>query len=227
MLRDPDCLPGVAADIALNSTNAAPVIAVVSAFLRRTDELILEARRNGLHEESADYAKHVSTGEVECGADLLQTLKSWDVDAAMATPRRIGFTAEGSRLDAAPKLLDRNAVAEILKSSPVLIVPGYAAVDQAGDPVLLGRGGSDLTAVHLAARLECESVRLVKDVDAVYDRDPSRHESARRQLRLDYDAALKVAGKLIQPKSLLYAKQWNVRIEISALGEAPGTVIAA
>jgi len=227
VLRDADCLAGVAADIALNATNAAPVIVVVSAFAGRTDELCAEARRRGLDEASPAYADIIGAGEFECAVELLRVLKEWDVSATIATPRRICFTAEGPRCDAEPKLLDCNAVAGILERTPILIMPGFSAIDANGDPMLLGRGGSDLTAVHLAARMGSDTVRLIKDVDAVYDRDPNLHEGARRQLRLDYETALDIAGKLIQPKALLHARAHGVSIEIGALGEPPGTLISA
>jgi len=228
VLRSPDDIPIVAEDIADRASEGRHIVAVVSAFEGRTAQLIGAAESRALPDDSVAYAEFLAAGEYESAVALLRVLQGLAIEASIATARRIGFVATGPRTDANPVLLDQNAVVEILKTTPVLIVPGFSAVDADGDAVLLGRGGSDLTAVHIAARLNLPSVRLVKDVDAVYDRDPNAGPGARRLLKIDHETALQVGGKLIQPKALRYARSAGVAIEISALGQhAPGTLICS
>jgi homoserine dehydrogenase len=93
--------------------------------------------------------------------------------------------------------------------------------------VLLGRGGSDLTAVFLADALKAERVRLIKDVDGVYDCDPKRDGSALRFGRIGWDAARGVAGKLVQGRALDFAQAHAIEIEVGASGSAELTVIGA
>lgn len=226
MLRSEEDLPSVTDDIARQLSPGSCVIAVVSAFEGRTTALIELARIKGLSAQSAKYAKLVSAGEHESAAALHLALADKAISAEIGTPKRIGLLAEGARDDSDPVFLDRMAVAKALCEAPVLIVPGFCAVDLDGGLMLLGRGGSDLTAIHLAAGMGIEVARLVKDVDAVYDRDPNESSEANRLLRIDYEMALKVSGGLIQPKALRFAEKKGVAIEIGALGSAPGTLIA-
>ena len=202
------------------------LIIVVSAFEGRTSHLLSEARMFGLSEDHADFARHVCIGEVECAAALLGALKARRVDAVSGTPTRIGLRARGARTDAEPESLDRDAVLGLLSASPVMIVPGYSAIDERGETVLLGRGGSDLSAVHIAAQLGAARATLIKDVDAVYDRDPNTHADAIRLLSIDYAKALEIGGNLIQPKALRHAQAKGVAVEIAALGKPPGTIIS-
>jgi homoserine dehydrogenase len=109
----------------------------------------------------------------------------------------------------------------------VVLVPGYAAVcEDSGRIVLLGRGGSDLTAVFLAAELGVPSARLLKDVDGVYDVAPPARMS-RRYPRLHWDRALQVAGPLVQAKAVEAAQLRGVVIEVAALGADRASIIGA
>jgi len=225
VLRSVRDIGDVADDIlGLRGENGGLVV-VVSAFEGRTTHLMYEARALGLPAESSEFAGHVCVGEFECAAALLGALKARRVDAVVATPARIGFIASGERLDAEPESLDRATLQSILQTAPVLIVPGYSAVDLRGKTVLLGRGGSDLSAIFIAAALRIPAVRLVKDVDAVFDRDPNEHAEAQRLDYVSYDKALEIAGELIQPKALRHAREAGIAIEIAGLGKSAGTII--
>lgn len=227
VLRSPKDIGAVADDILSQRGAGDAFIVVVSAFEGRTTQLFEEARRLGLAEDRVEFAVHVSAGEYEAAAALLRALTARRTDAMVASPAQLGFVARGPRADGEPESLDCAAVRRLLRASPVLLIPGYSAVDADGQPILLGRGGSDLSAVHIGARLGARSVRLIKDVDAVYDRDPNQYTDAIRLPRISYDTALERAGKLIQPKALRYAAARALTIEIAALGKPAGTIIVA
>lgn len=218
-------IPAVVGDIHRLFNDAGRLVVVVSAFEGRTADLIAKAREGGLHPESPAYASFVSAGEHECAAVLKSALTNSGLESIVITPRRTGFIAEGPRDDAFPKLLDRNTVYKYLDATPILVLPGFCAIDRDGVPLLLGRGGSDISAVHMAAGLGVPCARLVKDVDAVYERDPNKFPGATRLLRIDYHTALIVGGDLIQPKALRYAAETGVAIELAAVGKPPGTLI--
>jgi homoserine dehydrogenase len=207
VLRGEGDIPRVAADIARQALNSVKLIVVVSAFEGRTAALIGMARERAIAPEAPAYARLVSSGEFESAAILCDALIKSGADARIATPRRIGLIAGGARDAASPLFLDRIAVIAAFGDSPVLIVPGFSAIDNKGEPVLLGRGGSDLTAVHIAASMDLKSVRLVKDVVGVFDRDPNIHANAQLLQLITHDEAIAIVGALIQPKALIYAKK--------------------
>lgn len=219
-------LVAVAADITQRARDFDNIVAVVSAFEGRTTQLIELARDHAIEIDSPDYAALAGAGELESATALQRVLLKRSIDASAIAAPHIGFIAEGPRDDADPKCLDRNAVTDLLDRNPVLIMPGFSAIDRNEEPILLGRGGSDLTAIHLAAGLGLDRARLVKDVDAVYDCDPNANAGAQRLRCIDYDTALEVAGELIQPKALRYAAERGVIVEIAALGAPPGTIIS-
>jgi homoserine dehydrogenase len=115
-----------------------------------------------------------------------------------------------------------------LQRRDVVIVPGFAAVGPSGDIVLLGRGGSDLTAAFLAGALGLGEATLLKDVDGVYDRDPALFgASALRFARIGWNKAAGVAGRLVQPKAIAFAAAHSTAIRIRRTGDARATVIGA
>jgi homoserine dehydrogenase len=133
--------------------------------------------------------------------------------------RELGIVAEGPLQDASPVRLASDALPKALERHRVVIVPGFGAVNPEGHVVLLGRGGTDLTAVFLASELGLTSARLVKDVDGVYDGDPAvLGDAAHRFGTLDWETARKVAGKLVQLRAIETAEKRGVTIEVSAIG---------
>lgn len=227
VLRTAGDLDPVAERILSIHAEGKPVVCVVSAFDGATEELIAEANANRLRETTADFAAAVAQGEFESAKALTRNVRARGGNARMMSPKEIEFLALGPRCDAWPAAVDENLIEAAICETPVIIVPGFSAVDNHGDFVLLGRGGSDLTAIEIAHALSVGRAHLVKDVDGVYNRDPNKHPDARRMSFLDYRAALSICGDLIQDKALVCAEKRRVDVLITSLENDQGTLISS
>lgn len=195
------------------------VVAAVSAYFGVTEELLSQAFENGIDPDSTEYAKLIASGELRSAKDLAAYLIQHNVRASCHSPKDLGFVAVGNRDSASPLSIDESKIRSALTSTLVIIVPGFSAVDETGDCVLLGRGGSDISAVFIAQALGLDSVRLFKDVDGLYDSDPNKFEDAARLDYVDYDTASDIGGELIQLEAINFAARKNVCIDIAALAK--------
>jgi homoserine dehydrogenase len=218
VLRSHADLPRVVHEIYRWYRDGASVIAVVSAIGGATEQLIQQSRELFPTPEPWATAELLATGERTSAALLGITLDRAGIPARVVNPREIGLEVKGHPLDGEPFAINTKHVRELLAEFPVLVVPGFFGTDAFGRTQLLGRGGSDLTAVFLAVSLGAERCRLLKDVDGVYESDPAVENShPRRFTALNYVDALKVAGKLIQPKAVAFLQNHQVRAEVAAL----------
>lgn len=203
------------------------VIAVVSAIGRTTNALIDEAADLSDAPEPHALAELLATGERHAAALLGIALDRAGVPVRVVDPRDIHLTAHGRPLDGEPVMVGHSRLEELLAATPVLVVPGFFGHDAQGRLQLLGRGGSDLTAVFLAAAANADRCRLIKDVDGVYECDPAeaRHRPPRRYASLDYATSLRVAASLVQPKAVRHLERRAGSVEIAALAQRHQTVI--
>lgn len=198
------------------------VLAVVSAFEGITDELmadVADALGADCPEATAAY---VATGEDRTAALLAGSLQISGIPSRIINPREIGLLAEGSSLESAPVRVDVAALDQLWSAYPVLVLPGFYGIDSQGRIALFGRGGSDLSALFLAATLGAEC-RLAKDVMGVYDADPASSRLAHRFSALSWERAIEVAGPLIQPKALTFAQSGALSFEVGRPNEATCT----
>jgi homoserine dehydrogenase len=136
---------------------------------------------------------------------LTLSLAAHGVPARLLPPEQFTLRAHGDPLDAEPHDFDAEVLRDVLAEVSAVVVPGFIAHDERNRTVLLGRGGSDFTALFLAARLGAQCT-LVKDVDGLYERDPATPGPApRRFTQVTWDEALRVAGRLVQPKTIRFA----------------------
>ena len=201
------------------------VVAVVSALAGETDALLNQGLRLG-GEQPLLLARVARTGELHSAALLTLALGQIGVRACTMDPHEMGLVAEGDPLDSTLTDLDADAVLAKLSSHDVLVVPGFTAGHATHGVVTLGRGGTDLTAVFFAARLDAHRVRLIKDVDGVYDEDPAKNPLAERFAQLSYADAARVSSGLVQEKAIHVAEKQDVLIEVAAMGSAEETTIA-
>lgn len=191
------------------------VVAVVSALQGRTDELLARCQAKAGSISPHATAAMASIGEHESAALLGVLLDRAGIPARTLTPSALELLATGDPLDADPVSLDTAPITRGLESDGVVVVPGYAAIDEQGRTVVLGRGGSDLTALLLAGKLGADKCRLLKDVDGLYERDPAK--PGPRPRRFDYatfDDALATDGSIVQHKALRFAKAANLPFEL-------------
>jgi homoserine dehydrogenase len=198
------------------------VLAVVSAFEGITDDLMAEvadALRADCPEATAHY---VATGEQRTAALLAGSLQTSGIPSRIVDPREIGLMAEGTFLESTPVRVDVDALDQLWSAVPVLVLPGFYGIHSDGRIALFGRGGSDFSALFLAAALGAEC-RLAKDVMGVYDADPASSRLAHRFSALSWERAIHVAGPLIQPKALRYAQSRALTFEVGRPNETIGT----
>lgn len=228
ILRSPADAPAVASAVYAHVRAGRRVVAVVSAFGGQTDRLLADARGLGLAHENDLLPGYVALGEEKAAALVAIACDRIGLDAAALSVRELGVVAEGPAEHARPSALRGEALREALDRHQAVIVPGFGAVRPDGRLALLGRGGSDLTAVFLAAELGLDKVRLVKDVDGLYDHDPKAPGApAQRYRRIDWEGARRLGGQLVQRDAIDLGQDRAVEIEVAALDRAEGTVIGA
>jgi homoserine dehydrogenase len=189
------------------------ILAVVSAFESITDELMAEVADVLGAACPGATAAYVATGEQRTAALLMGSLQNSGIPSRVIDPREIGLIAEGSLTESTPVRVDEAALEQLWSAYSVLVIPGFYGIDSEGRVALFGRGGSDLSALFLAAALGAEC-RLCKDVTGVYDTDPASSTLAHRFSALSWERAVQVAGPLIQPKALRYAQSRALAFEV-------------
>jgi homoserine dehydrogenase len=163
VLRTRADLPGVVHEIYRWYRDGARVIAVVSAIGDATEQLIRQSRELFATPEPWATAELLATGERTSAALLGIALDRAGIPARVVNPREIGLEVTGEPLDGEPVAINPKHVRELVAEYPVLVVPGFFGTDASGRTQLLGRGGSDLTAVFLSVSLGAERCRLLKD----------------------------------------------------------------
>ena len=228
ILRSPADAPAVASAVYAHVRAGRRVVAVVSAFGGQTDRLLADARGLGLAHENDLLPGYVALGEEKAAALAAIACDRIGLDAAALSVRELGVVADGPAEHARPSALRGEALRKALAQHQAVIVPGFGAVRPDGRLALLGRGGSDLTAVFLAAELGLDRVRLVKDVDGLYDHDPKAPGApAQRFRRIDWEGARRLGGQLVQRDAIDLGQARAVEIEVAALDRTEGTVIGA
>lgn len=206
------------------------VVAVVSALEGTTDALIARADAYGAGTDEASRALLLATGEFTSGSLLGLALSGQGVRATVASPWSIGLRSEGTALDSTLTGISPLAVQEYLREHECLVVPGFVGIDAHGRLSLLGRGGSDLSALFIADRLGAHAARLIKDVDGLYEFDPALAREGvrpppRRYGAISWDDALALGGGIVQPKAIRFAKERGLSFEVGEfLGGLPTVV---
>lgn len=220
VLVDKSDLTKIRQEIGRFTDKGLQVMVVVSAYYGVTEQLIAKAHAKKFNIDSANYAASIAKGEFQSASDLVSELNRNNQKAILRTPKQLSFTAHGNRTAAKPESIDKASIEQALTQASIVVVPGFSAVDENGDCVLLGRGGSDISAVYLAQALNLNSVRLLKDVDGLYDIDPNKYQDARRLEFVTYQTATRIGGELIQTEAIEFAASNNICIDIAAIGQS-------
>lgn len=193
------------------------VLAVVSAMTGTTDRLLDTATQLSDRPADALVSSLLKTGEDASVALLSIALTANGVHAHALPADALGLETRGPLHDAEPISVDLVRLATCLRAHEVVIVPGFIGTDAIGSPSLLGRGGSDLTALFLAAQLGAEEVRLIKDVDGVHPWDPK--DDARPSAPLvtaSWSEVERIGNGVVQDKALRFAERHGVEFRVAA-----------
>lgn len=208
------------------------VVAVVSAIEGQTDALIERAGQYGPGASDSAAAVLLSTGELQSAALLGLALGRAGVDASVLPISAIGLRTLGDVLDAEPVSVDVARLKSALERSSVAVVPGFTGVGLGGQWTLLGRGGSDLTALFLAQQLGA-TCRLIKDVDGLYEWDPAKPRTGKdgsavrpgKYARIGIEDALQLGGHIVQNKALRFVREHGQRFEVGTFAVADATLV--
>jgi aspartate kinase len=224
-----DRIKNVAARVAKYHKEGDQVVVVVSAMSGVTDNLIKLAKEIMPLPSEREMDMLLATGEQTTIALTAMALHSIGVDAVSLTGAQAGIVTDGVHTKAKIQNITPKQVHTLLDSGKVVIVAGFQGQTQEGHITTLGRGGSDLTAIALAAALGADLCQIYTDVDGVYTADPRIVTSARKLKEISYDEMLELASlgaKVMQSRSVEFAKKFGVVFEVrSSLNDNPGTIV--
>ncbi len=224
VLRSEADLPSAVHEIYRHWREGMQVIAVVSAFGDTTDQLTRRAENRCVNPDRSALATLLATGEAVSSALLGMALNRTGIPFCVLDPAQAGLRTVGSKLDADPVAVD---AARLLAESrrAVVVLPGFVGRGESGDTTLLGRGGSDLTALFIAHRLSARCV-LVKDVDGLYTSNPACVTvRALRFAQASYETAARLGGSQVQLKAVRFAAAHRLRFSITSIGNGKATEV--
>jgi aspartate kinase len=226
---DPDKIRAVARRIAAARERGSRVVAVLSAMGQTTDELVALAHRVSARPKPRELDMLISVGERISCALAAMAIHDLGLEAISLTGSQAGIVTD--TVHGRAKIVDVRArrIHEALDRGQIVLVAGFQGVSTDYDITTLGRGGSDTTAVALAAALGAESCDIYTDVDGVFTADPRLVPNARKLTRLTYDEMLELAAsgaRVLQLRSVEFARNHDVTLHVrSTFTDAEGTWI--
>lgn len=206
------------------------LVVVLSAMSGETDRLVRLASEVTPSPDEREMDMLLSTGERVTIALLAMSLRGRGFNARSFTGRQVGIMTDSSHTKARIARVAADRIREALTEGVIPIVAGFQGINERSDVTTLGRGGSDLTAVALAAALKADQCTIYTDVDGVYTADPSIVPSARRLDKVSYEEMLELASlgaKVLQGRSVEFAARHNVPLVVqSSFKEGQGTRVA-
>lgn len=207
----------------------AQVVVVVSAQGDTTDNLIAQAKALNSRGSAREMDAYMAAGEQLSAGLMAMAIGSLGHGAVSLTGWQAGILTDNIHGNARIVGLDEKRIRQELKKGQIVVVAGFQGIGPHGDITTLGRGGSDTTAVALAAYLKADLCQIYTDVDGVYDRDPRRHDDASRFGRIDYNHMLRLiqnGAQVLHDRCVELAQEHGITIEVlSAFTGAPGTLV--
>ena len=203
------------------------VVVVVSAMAGVTDQLVALAHEISPSPDPREYDMLVSTGEQQTIALLAMAIQGLGVRARSFTSAQVKVYTDDDHARARIHRIDTSRIREELAAGGIVVLPGFQGVTDDGDITTLGRGGSDTSAVAVAAALGADVCEILTDVTGVFTSDPRVVPNARKLARISYDEMLEMASlgsKVLQIRSVKFGKQFRVPIHVrSTFSEEEGT----
>lgn len=207
------------------------LVVVVSAMGHTTDELITMAKRLSPTPNRREMDMLMSTGEQVSIALLAIALEHIGVPAISFTGGQVRILTDDRHSEARIQEIDSTKLKQHLNDRKVCIVAGFQGVDSQWEITTLGRGGSDLTAVALAAAIKADECEIFTDVDGVYTTDPNKVPEARKINMICYEEMLELArlgAGVLHSRSVEVASRYGIKIQVrSSLNNTPGTVVVS
>ncbi|MDB3996742.1 aspartate kinase [Gammaproteobacteria bacterium] len=207
-----------------------PIVVVVSAMSGETNRLIKLAKSFGDNPSRREFDALVSTGEKVSAALLAMALQQIDVPAKSYSASQISMRTTDSHSKARILDVDGKKIQETLDAGIIPIITGFQGITESGDVTTLGRGGSDTTAVAIAAQLDAERCDIYTDVDGIYTTDPRVVPEAKKIDVITMEEMLEMAGqgaKVIQIRAVEFANKYNVPVRVlSSFEPGNGTLIS-
>ena len=226
---NPERIKNVAARVGQYRAQGHQLVVVVSAMSGVTDGLIKLAKEIMPLPAEREMDMLLSTGEQTTIALTAMALHAIGIPAVSLTGAQAGIVTDGVHTKAKIANITPGKVHEFLDAGNVVIVAGFQGETAEGQITTLGRGGSDLTAIALAAAVKADLCQIFTDVDGVYTADPRLVPQARKLDEISYDEMMELAGagaKVMQLRSVEFAKKFGVVFEVrSSLNDNPGTIV--
>ena len=205
------------------------VVVVLSAMSGETDRLLKLAHEATHSPDERELDMLLSTGERVTIALLAMELRGRGVNARSFTGRQVGIHTDSAHIKARISRVTAERIKDALAAGVIPVVAGFQGINASSDVTTLGRGGSDLTAVALAAALKADRCIIYTDVDGVYTADPNIVPAARRLDKISYEEMLEMASlgaKVLQSRSVEFAAKYSVPVEVnSSFKEGKGTLV--
>jgi aspartate kinase len=219
----------VAKKVAAARDRGERVVVVVSAMAGETDRLMSLGCQVSENPDEREFDLLLSTGEMVSSALLAIALNDMGYAAESLTGRQVGILTDSVHTKARIRKINGERILQALDQGKIAVVAGFQGIDEREDMTTLGRGGSDTTAVALAAVLGSDVCEIYTDVDGVYTADPNLVPDARRLRKISYDEMLEMASlgaKVLQTRSVEVAKIYNVPVLVkSTFQEGEGTLV--
>jgi aspartate kinase len=207
------------------------VVVVVSAMGHTTDHLVDLAQQITDEPPAREMDMLLSTGEQVSVALMAMAIDSLGHEAISMTGGQLGIHTDSTHTKARIQSISTDRIRRALEQGKIVIAAGFQGIDESLNITTLGRGGSDTTAVALAAALQADACEIYTDVDGVYTTDPRVVPEARRLSRISYDEMLELASAgagVMHNRSIEFARKFNVPVHVrSSFSDAPGTMITA
>ena len=205
------------------------IVVVVSAQGDTTDLMIEKAAQINRHRAAREMDAYLAAGEQMSAGLLAMAIGALGCGAVSLTGWQAGIHTDGVHGNAKILRVDTLRIRKELDAGKIVVVAGFQGVDSDGDITTLGRGGSDTTAVALAAYLQADCCQIFTDVDGVYDRDPRIFRDAVRFARISYEkmmALIENGAQVLHDRSVEFARQFKIPVEVlSAATGQPGTIV--
>jgi aspartate kinase len=227
---DVERIENVTNRVAKARENGNDVVVVVSAMSGETNKLIGYAEHFTKDPAKKEMDMLLSSGERVTAALLSISLQARGYDAVALTGRQAGILTDDTHTYARIESIDPKAVTNAIGEGKIVIVAGFQGINKSGAVTTLGRGGSDLSAVALAAAIEADQCEIYSDVDGIYTTDPRIEPKAKKLDTISYDEMLELSSlgaKVLQNRSVELAKKLNVKLYAkSSFSDDVGTLIA-